>query len=68
MVTDTKVKRSLPQGVGKFTRGWIVFTVVSLTVLIAGIAAYLYESSEGMAVTGMRNIGSQGVPRGVSMW
>ncbi len=60
MVTDTKVERSLPQGVGKFTPGWIVFTVVSLVVLIAGIAAYLYESSEGMAVTGMGNIGSQG--------
>jgi Ni/Fe-hydrogenase subunit HybB-like protein len=60
MVTDTRVKRSLPQGVGKFTPGWVAFTVASLAVLVAGIAAYLYESSEGMVVTGMANIGSQG--------
>jgi molybdopterin-containing oxidoreductase family membrane subunit len=60
MVTDTRIKRSLPQGVGRFTPGWIVFTVVSFAVLMAGIAAYLYESSEGMFVTGMGNIGSQG--------
>jgi molybdopterin-containing oxidoreductase family membrane subunit len=37
-----------------------VFTVVSLAVLIAGIGAFIYESREGMIVTGMGNIGSQG--------
>jgi Ni/Fe-hydrogenase subunit HybB-like protein len=60
MLSDTKAKASLPQGVGKFTPGWMVFTFVTVVVLIAGIAAYLYESSEGMFVTGMANVGSQG--------
>jgi Ni/Fe-hydrogenase subunit HybB-like protein len=60
MLSDTKAKASLPQGVGKFTPGWMVFTFVTVVVLIAGIAAYLYESSQGMFVTGMANVGSQG--------
>ncbi len=60
MVSDTKVKRSLPQGVGQFTPKWMLFTVVAVIVLIAGIAAYLYEASQGMIVTGMANTGTQG--------
>jgi Ni/Fe-hydrogenase subunit HybB-like protein len=60
MVTDTKVERSLPQGVGRFTPGWIVFFSVATIVLIIGILAFIYELNEGMAVTGMANIGSQG--------
>jgi Ni/Fe-hydrogenase subunit HybB-like protein len=60
MVTDTKVERSLPQGIGRFTSGWIVFFSVTTIILIIGILAFIYESSEGMAVTGMANIGTQG--------
>jgi molybdopterin-containing oxidoreductase family membrane subunit len=60
MVTDTKVERSLPQGVGRFSPGWIVFFSVTTIVLIIGLLAFIYESNEGMAVTGMANIGSQG--------
>ena len=60
MVSDTKVQASLPQGVGKFTPGWVVFTAIALVVLVGGVLAYGYESSEGMIVTGMRDTGSQG--------
>jgi molybdopterin-containing oxidoreductase family membrane subunit len=60
MVTDTKVERSLPQGVGRFTPGWIVFFSVATIILIIGVFAFIYESNEGMAVTGMANIGTQG--------
>jgi len=60
MVTDTKVERSLPQGIGRFTPGWIVFFSVATIILIIGVFAFIYESNEGMAVTGMANIGTQG--------
>jgi Ni/Fe-hydrogenase subunit HybB-like protein len=60
MVADTKVERSLPQGVGRITPGWIVFFSVTTIILIIGIFAFIYESNEGMIVTGMRDIGSQG--------
>jgi len=60
VATDTKAQTSLPQGVGRFTSGWILFTVISLAVMIGGILAYGYQSSEGMIVTGMRDTGSQG--------
>jgi Ni/Fe-hydrogenase subunit HybB-like protein len=60
MVSDTKVERSLPQGVGKFTPMWLLFTVAATIVLIAGILAYLYEANQGLIVTGMANTGTQG--------
>jgi len=60
MLSDTKVERSLPQGVGKFAPGWLVFFSVTTIVLIIGILAFIYESNQGMVVTGMGNIGSQG--------
>ncbi|MDK1019385.1 MAG: polysulfide reductase NrfD [Actinomycetota bacterium] len=55
-----KVEKSLPQGVGKFTPGWIVFIAVAMVVLIIGVLAYLYEANMGLIVTGMANIGTQG--------
>ncbi|RLE12780.1 MAG: hypothetical protein DRJ28_08505, partial [Actinobacteria bacterium] len=60
MVTDTKVERSLPQGVGNFSRAWIMFTAVSMVVLIVGVLAFLYEANQGMIVTGMATTGTQG--------
>lgn len=60
MVTETKAGRSLPQGVGEFTPGWWAFTVVAVLVLIAGIAVYVYQLVEGMSVTGLANLGTQG--------
>lgn len=60
MVTDTKAKKSLPQGIGRFTAGWIVFFSVTTIILIIGLLAFIYESNQGMVVTGMRDIGTQG--------
>ncbi len=60
METQTRPQTSLPQGVGRFTPAWRAFTLVAVLVLIAGIAAYIYQLTEGLAVTGLANIGSQG--------
>jgi Ni/Fe-hydrogenase subunit HybB-like protein len=60
METQTRRKTSLPQGVGRFTPAWWTFTLVAVLVLIAGIAAYIYQLTQGLAVTGLANIGSQG--------
>jgi len=60
MVTNTKVERSLPQGVGSFSPAWLMFTLASLVVLIVGLLAFLYEMNQGMIVTGMWNTGTQG--------
>ena len=60
MVTDAKVDKSLPQGVGRFTSGWILFFSAATIILIIGILAYIYESNQGLVVTGMRDIGTQG--------
>lgn len=60
MVTDTKVERSLPQGVGNFSPAWMMFSAVSMVILIIGVVAFLYESNQGMIVTGMATTGTQG--------
>jgi molybdopterin-containing oxidoreductase family membrane subunit len=60
MVTDRKVERSLPQGVGNFSPAWMIFSAVSMIVLIIGVLAFLYESNQGMFVTGMATTGTQG--------
>ena len=60
MVTETRTEKSLPQGVGQFTPAWWTFTLVALLVLIAGFAAYIYQLTQGMTVTGLANIGTQG--------
>ena len=60
MVTDTKVEKSLPQGVGRFSPGWIMFTAATTVVLILGFLAFLYEANQGMFVTGMATTGTQG--------
>ena len=60
MVTDPKVKKSLPQGIGRFTAGWIVSFSITTIILIIGILAFVYESQTGMTVTGMSDIGTQG--------
>ena len=60
MVTQTRIEKSLPQGVGQFTPAWRTFTLVAGLVSIAGIAAYIYQLTQGMTVTGLSNIGTQG--------
>lgn len=61
MVTKTRTERErLPQGVGQFTSGWWMFTVVTVLVFIAGLAAYVYQQVNGLGVTGLANSGTQG--------
>lgn len=60
MVSEPKTQQSLPQGVGRFTPGWIIFVVATSALMLLGLLAYLYESNQGMGVTGMANVGSQG--------
>lgn len=60
MVTDTKPSTTLPQGVGRWTLGWLVFFASVVVILVGGMLAYLYEANQGLGVTGMRNTGTQG--------
>lgn len=50
----------LPLGVGRLSRSWLIFFVLSLIVLGGGIAAYAFQFIEGEVVTGMRNLGTGG--------
>jgi molybdopterin-containing oxidoreductase family membrane subunit len=50
----------LPRGVGRLTRGWVLFMASMVAISILGWIAYLREFNEGMTVTGMRNIGTMG--------
>ena len=50
----------LPRGVGRLTRGWTLFVVAMVAISIFGWYAYLRELNEGMAITGMRNVGTMG--------
>ncbi|MEE9298930.1 MAG: NrfD/PsrC family molybdoenzyme membrane anchor subunit [Acidimicrobiia bacterium] len=51
---------TLPRGVGRLTRGWVVFVIAMVAVSGLGWYAYIREFTEGMTVTGMRNVGTMG--------
>lgn len=59
MATATHETR-LPRGVGRLTRGWILFVAVMVAISILGWYAYLREFNEGMTLTGMRDVGTMG--------
>ncbi len=59
MATATH-EATLPRGVGRLTRGWIVFVVAMVAISALGWFAYVREYTEGMTVTGMRNVGTMG--------
>ena len=66
MTTDTFTDQDLPQGVWRFTRGWIVFMVITGAVVLFGAFAYSRQLSEGLITTGLRDLGSvQGAPWGL---
>lgn len=66
MTTGTVSKDPLPQGVGNFTAKWMIVTGIALLGVILGVVAFLVEKSEGMVVTGMRDLGTmQGATWGV---
>jgi len=52
--------RTLPAERGRGGRTWYPVVALLLILLGVGIYAYLEELSEGMAVTGLRNLGPQG--------
>jgi molybdopterin-containing oxidoreductase family membrane subunit len=50
----------LPRGVGRLTRGWVIFVVAMVAISILGWVAYIREYTQGMTVTGMRDLGTMG--------
>ncbi len=52
--------QQLPEGVGRLSRGWWLFMSAAGALFIFGLIAYIREFTEGMAVTGMRNVGTMG--------
>ena len=59
MATATH-ETTLPRGVGRLTRGWVIFILAMVAVSVLGWYAYIREFTEGMTVTGMRNVGTMG--------
>ena len=59
MATAT-YEATLPRGVGKLTRGWVMFILAMAAVSVLGWYAYIREYTEGMTITGMRNVGTMG--------
>jgi molybdopterin-containing oxidoreductase family membrane subunit len=51
---------TLPSEAGKGGRVWIPVMILLLLVFSIGVYGYLTELSEGMAATGLRNLGPQG--------
>ena len=58
MATGTIARNDLPQGVGRVTRGWILFFGATLVVLAVAVFAYTRQLSQGLVVTGMRDLGT----------
>jgi len=59
MATAT-YESGLPRGVGRLTRGWVLFVIAMAAVCGLGWYAYVREYTEGMTITGMRNVGTMG--------
>jgi len=60
MATQDIMSRSLPQGVGRWSRGWLAFMTASSVGLVIGIIGWWMEHDQGMVATGMRDLGSMG--------
>ena len=52
--------KELPYGIGRFSSGWYILIGVLLALIGFGIYAYSQQLSEGLVVTGMRDIGVMG--------
>jgi molybdopterin-containing oxidoreductase family membrane subunit len=50
----------LPRGVGRLTKGWTIFILAMVAISALGWYAYIREFTEGMAITGMRDVGTMG--------
>jgi molybdopterin-containing oxidoreductase family membrane subunit len=51
---------TLPTHAGRSPSAWLLVVIVLVALVGVGIYAYAHEVSEGMAVTGLRNIGPMG--------
>ena len=61
MATATPSRQSmLPQDVGRIRGGWLVFFGLASAVAAIGLFAYIREASEGMILTGLRDVGTMG--------
>lgn len=56
----TRIAQRIPYGVGQLTGGWWVVFWISLALFGWGLAAWLYQYTQGLVVTGMRDIGTMG--------
>ncbi|GAB4335193.1 MAG: hypothetical protein Kow0010_22590 [Dehalococcoidia bacterium] len=57
MTTQTQ---PLPYGVGRFSPGWFALAGILVALIAVGVAAYYREATEGMTVTGLRDVGTMG--------
>ncbi len=48
----------LPQDIGKFSPGWIMFFMAMAVVAAIGVFAYLLQVNNGLIVTGLRGLGT----------
>lgn len=60
MATQTERHATLPQGVGQMNGAWRLFVIGALAVLGFGIYSFWQEATQGMVVTGMRDVGTMG--------
>ncbi len=60
MATVTRAQSDSPERVGRVTPGWIIFFAVAGLAVILGLVAYAMQTSTGMIVTNLRNIGTMG--------
>jgi Ni/Fe-hydrogenase subunit HybB-like protein len=58
MATQDLIERPLPQGVGRWTTGWVVFVVAALLGVALGVVGWVVERQQGMVATGMRDLGT----------
>ena len=56
----TRLMQRLPYGVGKWSRGWFIFAALALVIAGLGIFAYSRQFVQGLAATGLGDIGSPG--------
>lgn len=60
MATSDIIDRPLPQGVGRWSRGWVTFTAAALSGTAVGVVGWWMERDQGMVATGMRDLGTMG--------
>jgi len=58
--TQDMVSDRLPQGVGRWSRGWLLFMALAAIGVAIGVIGWAVEHDQGMAATGMRDLGTMG--------